>query len=178
MVKPMVLRRFVSGNESIFTTEPEFEGIEFPIEKPENEGSEGVPILSEEYHLEGADKSVKQTPARIKEIARRANPTATFNSQKYYISIKYRRNVAYLKIRRSKIRMVTMLPEEKVKSVVHSYSLTPLSPSVQKYYGRPCIAINVTDPDHLDEIQAVIEALVADTDADMGAPDEEEIGAG
>jgi hypothetical protein len=120
MVKPMVLRRFVSGNESIFTTEPEFEGIEFPIEKPENEGSEGVPIFSEEYHLEGVDKSVKLTLARIKEIARRANPTATFNSQKYYISIKYRRNVAYLKIRRSKIRMVTMLPEEKVKSVVHS----------------------------------------------------------
>jgi hypothetical protein len=49
---------------------------------------------------------------------------------------------------------------------------------VQKYYGRPCIAINVTDADHLDEIQAVIEALVADTDADMGAPEDEKTGAG
>jgi hypothetical protein len=176
MVKSMVLRRFVSGDESIFTTEPEFEGIEFAIAKLDDEGSEGAPISSEEHHLEGVNDSVRHTLSRIKEIVREIAPTAVFNPQKYYISIKYRRNVAYLQTRKSKIRMVAMLLEDKVRSLVRSYSLTPLSPGVQKFYGRPCTAINVVDANHLDEIRAVLQALIADTDADMGADEDEKAG--
>jgi len=174
MVKPVVLRRYVADGKAIFTMEPEFEGIEFAIAKPDDDNGGDTPHFSEEYHLEGANESVRQILARLKEITSEVEPTAVFNPQKYYISIKYRRNVAYLEIRKSKIRMVTMLPEKKIKTLVKSYSITAFSPSVQKFYGRPCAAINIVDAEHLNEIRSILGALIADTDLEMTGRDDGE----
>lgn len=177
LVKPLILKRFVCGNQSLFTMDPEFEGIEFAVTIPgekENE-TEEVEAVSEEHHLVGVQESVKHTLARLKDIVRQIAPTARFNSQKYYISISYRRNVAFLEIRKSKIRMVAMLPEDRIRLLVKSYSLTTLSPGVQKFYGRPCAAINIADPDHLDEIQAVLEVLITGPDTEtVNKQDEDE----
>ena len=74
-----------------------------------------------------------------------------FNPQKYYVSIRKKKNFAYIYIQRKKIQIVLMLPVQKFKSLVKINGYVQLTEGVQDYYGRECFAIDIFDTGGVDE---------------------------
>ena len=89
---------------------------------------------------------------RIKEALIDKIPTLQFNSQRYYISLRKKRNFAFLKIRKKKIGIVAMLKEEKIREKIKKHEISSLTESVQKFYNGPCARIEVENDKNLDEI--------------------------
>jgi len=70
------------------------------------------------------------------------------------------KNIAYIKIRKKKIRFIAMLPQTDIESIIHHYSVAPLSQGVQDFYNGSCAAINFTDSSHEDEIFTLLNKLI------------------
>lgn len=72
IVKQLVLRRFVSENETILSLSPDFENIEsaelIVDEKDEGEVIESKQKYTEEYHLDGVSSEIKDIFLRFKDI--------------------------------------------------------------------------------------------------------------
>jgi len=75
-----------------------------------------------------------------------------FNPMKYYISIRNKKNFAYIQLRKVKVRMVIMLKEEIVRSAIKHHTIVPLSEGVQKFYGSPCCQIIIENEANVDEV--------------------------
>lgn len=75
-----------------------------------------------------------------------------FNSQRYYISLRKKRNFAFLKIRKKKIWVIAMLKEEKIKEKITKHEITALTESVQKFYNGECARIEIVNNKDIDEI--------------------------
>ena len=162
LVKFIEIAKYKSLNDYIYTISPDFDTIQYfeaQIIPEEDSLNEGI-IYTEDFHLEGASEETKSLYHRIKEITLEIDSDLIFNPQKYYISIRGVKNIAYIKIRKKKIRFVAMLPESEIKSITHYYSVAPLSQSVQDFYNGPCAAINFTDSSHEDEISMILNKLI------------------
>lgn len=79
-------------------------------------------------------------------------PGLIFNPQRYYISLKKKKNFAYFIFRKKKIRIVVTLSIEKVKERIHYHYVNTLSEAVQNYYNTPCCEIVIENKDHLSEV--------------------------
>ncbi len=158
MVKLMIIRKFIKGNDEIFAVDPDFETIEYPAES-EEELTEAR--YSEEFHLEGVHDSVKQVYNTIKSQTLAIESTIVFNPQKYYISIRSPKNIAFLLLRKKKIRMIPMLAEDEIRRRIRKHSVKRLSEPVQKFYNHPCAAVDILDTKNMDEVIAIIRLLVA-----------------
>ena len=156
MVKVAILKEYSpmeNYSNSIFTLSPDFENIEnidIVTEKKDEEKSKSV--YSESFHLEGVDDKVIAIYIRIKEALIDKIPTLQFNSQRYYISLRKKRNFAFLKIRKKKIGIVAMLKEEKIREKIKKHEISSLTESVQKFYNGPCARIEFENDKNLDEI--------------------------
>lgn len=93
----------------------------------------------------------------LKEKLLKMIPILNFNSQRYYISLRMKKNFAFLKIRKKKIGIVAMLKEAKLREKINKHEVTSLSEGVQKFYNGPCARIEITNNKNIDEI---IELLV------------------
>lgn len=161
LVKFLEIRKYVSGKNTIYTITPDFDTIQYvepsiDVDEPPDEGI----VYTEEFHLEGVSEGTKDTYQKVKEITLEKDSGLVFNPQKYYISIRAAKNIAYIKIRKKKVRFVAMLPEEKIRSIISYYSVASLSQGVQTFYNGPCAAIDFTDLTHKKEIVELIHALV------------------
>lgn len=155
MVHTMVIKKYTNQNEFIYSLDPEFEGLEIPVETEIDDGEEDVgedTPFTEEYHLEGLNSEIKNIYLKIKSNLQGKDKSIIFNPQKYYISIRISKNVAYLKFRKKKVVMVVMLPEDIIEKNIKYYNITKLSPSVKQFYNGPCARINVDNSTHLDEV--------------------------
>jgi predicted transport protein len=163
LVRFLEIKKYTLSQDSIYTITPDFETIQYlepPVEPIEEENSEEPPSYTEEFHLNGATQTVKDTYSRIKEIALAIDPSLRFNPQKYYISIKAKKNIAFLKIRKKKIRFIALMPEEDIKKLVSDLKVSTLSQSVQDFYNGLCAAVDMPDLSHEEEVQRLIESLV------------------
>ena len=79
-------------------------------------------------------------------------PNLQFNSQRYYISLRKKRNFAFLKIRKKKIGIIAMLKEENLKEKINHHEVTTLTESVQKFYNGPCARIEIFNKNKIEEI--------------------------
>jgi len=75
-----------------------------------------------------------------------------FNSQRYYISLRIKRNFAFLKIRKKKIGIIAMLKEEIIREKIIKHEVTTLTESVQKFYNGPCARIEIINNKNLEEV--------------------------
>jgi len=166
MVKVMTLKRYIQQNKAndiIFTVHPEFESIELSYEETPSEIEKKGTTYTEEYHSEGVSENVKNIYQKIKTDILDFDSNLIFNPQKYYISIKGNRNIAFLKFRKKKISIVVMLPEEVIQTLVKNHSVKSLSEPVQKFYNGKCAAIYVSEIKFIEEVIKVLkEAINAD----------------
>ena len=161
LVKFLEIRKFEAGPSTIFTITPDFDTIQYVeastgIDKPDEDEA----VVSEEYHLEGVDEQTKQIYDRIKAISLEKDGSLIFNIRKHYISIKADKNIAFLLIRKKKIRFIAMMPELQIRDIANYYSVTSLSRGVQDFYNGPCATIDIVDLSHDDELRALIGGLI------------------
>ena len=159
MVKVIVAKKFTCDQERIFSIHPEFETLEYspPEVIPEREIQTDI---SEEFHLEGVKDNVKKIYAVIKDRVLASNPSFIFNPQKHYISIRGKKNIAFIYLRKAKVRLIPMMPEEEIRQELKHHNVKTLSESVQRFYNNPCASIDINDLKNVDEIIDIIETLM------------------
>lgn len=161
LVKFIEVSKYTYEDNCIYTINPDFETIQYvetTLISPDIP-IEGL-IYTEELHLEGVSDRVKAVYQHIKEISLEEENTLYFNPQKYYISIRSTKNIAYIKIGKKKIRIIVMLPEDQIRNLITSYTVTSLSQSVQDFYNGPCAAIDINDLSNEPEIIHLIHELI------------------
>jgi predicted transport protein len=163
LVRFLEIKKYALSQDSIYTINPDFETIQYvepPEKQTEEENSEEPPSYTEEFHLNGATQTVKDIYGLIKEIALAIDPSLRFNPQKYYISIRAKKNIAFLEIRKKKIRFIPLMSEEDIKKLINKLKVSSLSQAVQDFYNGPCAAVHLLDLSHKEEVQRLIESLV------------------
>lgn len=156
IVKQLVLRRYISEDEAILALSPDFENIESAeLIVDEEDGDEVTGLkqkYTEEYHLDGVSSEIKDIYLRLKDILTSRIESIIFNPQRYYISIRKKRNFAYFKIKRKKIILVVMAKEDIVRSKLKYHQVKPLSEGVQNFYNGDCCDIIIEENKNLDEV--------------------------
>jgi predicted transport protein len=161
MVKILNVKKYIHRNDNIFTVDPEFETIEYAYQELPSEEEETPSVAySEEFHLEGVTDNVKEIYANIKQEVLKIDNTYIFNPQKYYISIRKLRNIVFMQIRKKKIRLVIMLPEDEIRARISEHSVRALSDPVQTFYNGPCAAVDLHNLDNIDEVIDLIRTLI------------------
>lgn len=160
MVKLVLLKKFVNNGDIIYSMHPDFENIEFADYENEEENSEGNYTYTEEYHLEGVSDEVKQIYTKIKRELLKFNPQLVFNPQKFYVSIRKERNMAFFKIRRKKIALIVMNPEEDTRNKIHKHTIKSLKEGVQKFWNGLSCAVMIETAEHLDEVIDLLKEIV------------------
>lgn len=149
MVKIITVKKFSDGVGTMFSIDPEFNDLE------DYTGAPPIieqPKVSEEFHLEDVNDNVKKIYYAIKDQMLKIKPTLVFNPATYYISIRDKKAFAYLKMRKKKMVMTTMFPEDKINASLAHHNIRSLSASVQNYYGGPCASVDIVDLDNFEEI--------------------------
>ena len=159
MVKIITVKKFTCDQENIFSIHPEFETLEYSPQEV-IPGGEIHTDISEEFHLEGVKDNVKQIYGVIKEKALSINSSFVFNPQKHYISIRGKKNIAFIYLRKAKVRLIPMMSEDDIRARLKHHNVKTLSESVQRFYNNPCASIDINDLNNLDEIIEIIKTLI------------------
>lgn len=164
IVRYLEVKKYVNGGDIVYSITPDFETLQYTEVAAEDVEDEAVETerlkYSEEYHLDGVSPTSKDVYAKIKAIASTIDDSLVFNPQKYYISIKANKNIAFIKIRNKKIRFIVMMPESEIRKCVSHYSVASLSAPVQEFYNGPCAAVDVTNLDNLQELEILIKRMI------------------
>jgi len=107
MVKVAILKEYTtngSQTNSIFSLSPDFENIEnIDIVSDNQDEQKEKSTYTEQFHLEDINEETLAIYNELKEKLLEKIPTLNFNSQRYYISLRKKRNFAFLKIRKKKL---------------------------------------------------------------------------
>lgn len=160
MVKQLLIKKYINSADTIFAMHPDFESIEYVDVDTENKKESEKKEYSEEYHLDGVSDVIKKVYIQLKNEIFLYDPSLIFNPQKYYIYIVKDRNIAFFKIRKKKITLIVMLPENEVKTMISYHTIKHLSNPVQRYYNGPCCAIIIEDDSNLNEISSVLKKVI------------------
>jgi predicted transport protein len=156
IVKVAILKEYFEKNtvdESILTLTPAFENIEDEDIILHDKEAKGKAIFyTVLYHLEGVNEKIRRLYNEIETELLKHIEGITFNPQRYYISLRKKRNFAFLKIRQKKIAIVAMLEENKIRERIKHYNVAKLAEGVQKFYNGPCARIDLTDDKYLGEV--------------------------
>lgn len=119
--------------------------------------SKEITSYNEEYHLNKVlAEDVKDAYYKIKVAL--TGQDLTVNIQKYYISFKKGRNIAYLhNFSKRKFSIVIMLPYIEGLKLIKHYKINKLSKGVQNFYNGACFEVYIEDNKNLDEINNAIE---------------------
>lgn len=160
-VKIIVLKKFVSGNEVLFTMDPEFENIDYSYVNKAIDEKQGVSVeYDENYHLENVAENIKNAYFVIKDRITKISSDVKFNCRKYYIAIALERNITIFQFSKKKIRLVVMKDEDYVRSKLINHNVKHLTESVQKFWNGNCCEIELTNTDNIDEVISIIEELL------------------
>jgi predicted transport protein len=163
MVRFVELRKYTSDEDIVYSITPDIETLQYAeaAEVGSGRGMEEIESpYSEDFHLEKVAPVVRDIYKRIKQTALNIDPTIIFNPQKYYISIKAPKNIAYIKIRKKKVRFIVMMPEKQIRDIVKTHLVIPLSQPVQTFYNGPCAAVDISNIDSFDEIEFLVQELI------------------
>ena len=153
-LKVMIIKEFTHENHSIILVSPDFEKV--PLgEIKEKPGQDGV-VYGEEYHIAGMNEVVKTIYSEIKKRIMKTYPNLTINPQKYYISLREKRNFTYLKPLKTRMNIVIMTPLETGKEIIKYHAISELGSGVQNFYNGPCYRVTIKEPVQLDEIMEAI----------------------
>ena len=155
-VKPIRIRKFFNKGETIITIHPDFETIRNNGKKKNDKVK-----LSEEDHFEDVSGDVKEVYGKIKAELLKKDNTLQFNPQKYYVSMRKNRNLAFFHIGKKKISMVVMNPDKDTRKVIKHHEVKTLAESVMKFWNGKCCTIMIENTKHLNEVISLLKKLVA-----------------
>ncbi len=155
MVKVAILKEYVDKNlktDTILTLTPDFENIEDIDIISTSRDQLKATSYSEEFHLDGVTENVRKLYEKLKKELSNKIPNLLFNPQRYYISLRKKRNFAFLKIRKKKIGIIAMMSEDKIRKRINNNNIVALSGPVQKFYNGPCARIDILNNKNLLEV--------------------------
>ncbi len=156
-VRVQICKRFVSKNKTVIVMSPDFQVVRANVEEEIEEGvAPQTSNYSESYHLEDASEEIKNLYQQIKTKLLSKYPDIIINPQKHYLSLKKKRNFAFFDIRRTKLRIVPMLPKEEGDALLSMTPTGSLAESVQKFYNGPCFQLFVTENNQVDEVVSLL----------------------
>jgi len=162
MVKLILIKKFCSDEDIIYSMHPDFEDIEFSdLEDEISVDNENDVEYNEDYHFDGVSETVRHIYTDIKKDILQTYPDLIFNPQKYYISIRKDRNIAFFLTSRRKIRLVVMQSGEETRSQIMNHPIKTLAASVQKFWNGSSCAIMIDNANNLDEIKKLLKNLIA-----------------
>lgn len=152
IVQKEILKRYTASGKEIFVMNPEFEGIGFvePIKGDEEK-------YNENFHLEDVEKDIVTVYENIKTQVLGFDSKIIINPQKYYISLRKKKNFAYIQPRKKKIKITIMLPFENGNALIKKHKITQLSGGVQKFYNGPCFEVTIENNENIEEIIKALE---------------------
>jgi predicted transport protein len=142
------MKQYVAPGKTIFTLNPDFENIEYLPLTYENEEEP----INEGYHTADLNDEIRKTYEKIKEETLKIDPEIRLNPQKYYISLRKKRNFAFIKFQKKRIRIIIMLPYQKTSEIIKKHSIKKLSEVVQSFYNGPSTEIFIENQNNLEEI--------------------------
>lgn len=152
MVKLTLFKEYVCNDKSILSLTPEFENID-TVDISSLEPDESKPnVYSEEYHLDGVTDEIRDIYNAIQKELYAKIKDLKYNPQRYYISLRKKRNFAFFDIRKKKIALVAMMELSEIQKRVKNHKVFSLADSVQKFYNGPCAQITITENKNLEEI--------------------------
>lgn len=154
MVKVEILKQYTANKEVIFTLNPDFEGIGFVEPLAHEETGERY---TENFHTEGVEQKIVSVYEKLKTSVLQIDSGIKINPQKYYISLRHKKNFAYVYIKKKKMRITLMLPYKTGINLIKKHKINEESESVQRFYGGPCFSVMLENEDYFDEVIKVIE---------------------
>jgi len=152
IVKTIIIKEFKNNSESIYQISPDFENIEVIGIEDEERGGEIKPTFDEAFHLDGINNEIMEIYNYIKDKLLSKIPGIIFNPQHYYISIRKKRNFAYIIFRKKKMRIVVTQKEELVREKINNHTVKTLSEGIQSFYNAPCCEIKKKKKRNLKEV--------------------------
>jgi len=153
LVKIEVLNVYTLNNNVLFKLTPDFKAMELSPISIEQEKRRDY---DETFHLEGSKDEIRSIYFKVKEHIQKLDPKIEFNIQKYYISIKKKKNFAFLEIRKAKINFIVMIPYEEYGKELKN-KVKQLTPSVQKFYNGPCFSVTLENDKNINELYNLLE---------------------
>jgi len=153
IVKLALLKEYINNGESIISLTPEFANI-VTVELATEKETPGP--YTEDYHLEDALPEIKDAYRILTEELIKQIKDIQFNPQRYYISLRKKRNFAFIEIRKKKMTIVAMLDLPSIETKIKHHKIVTLTESVQKFYNGPCAQIVITDNSNMNEIISLL----------------------
>lgn len=154
IVKVTLLKEYYNGSDSIISLSPEFESID-TVDLTANP-EEVATSYTENYHLEGVNEEIKEVYYLIQKSLNEKISDLKYNPLRYYISLRKKRNFAFLYLRKKKMTIVAMMDKIKMEERIKHHQISSLSESVQKFYNGPCAEIIITDNNNLEEVISLL----------------------
>ncbi len=156
MVRIAILKEYIQLNgedDTILTMTPDFENIEtIDIVTTDQDESSKPTNYTIDFHLDSIPADIRGLFDELRLKLTQRIPTLSLNPQRYYISLRKKRNFAFLKIRKKKIAIVAMMKEEKIRDKIKNYNVETLGQGVQNFYNGPCARIDLTNNKNLQEV--------------------------
>jgi predicted transport protein len=155
MVKRLVLKKYTGKRNTIFTVNPAFA----EIHQNKKQRVIGVPV-KEEDHLEKSSDEIKGVYKKLKAELLKINNQLQFNPQRYYISLRKDRNLAFFHFSRKRISLVVKNPEKETRKLIKHHEVKTLTEKVQKFWNGPSCTVVIENTKNLNEIIALLKMLV------------------
>lgn len=154
IVKLEILKQYTADKKIIFTLNPDFEDIGFVEPLPRPEAAEKY---TENFHTEGVESKIISVYEKIKSSILHINPAIKINPQKYYISLRDKKNFIYVYFRKKKMWVTVMLPYTTGIDLIKKHKIHEESSGVQKFYGGSCFSVMLENEENIDEVIQVVE---------------------
>src|ERR1041385_511913 len=154
LLKSMVIQKYASNGDTVCTVHPPFSELHISGKRVKDGP------FTEDYHLEEATPEVKEIYSKVKTELLKVNKQLQFNPQKYYISLKNGRSIAFFHFARKRINLVVKHPEKDTRKAIKHHEIKTLTESVQKFWNGPSCTIVIESMKHLQEIVSLLKRLV------------------
>ena len=163
MVKNIVVQKHFKDSEVIYSLNPEFDDIDYvQTDEGQKNGSGEVIEFTEQAYLERKKTKIPEVYNEFKNRVLEFDNKIIFNPQKYYVSLRKKRNAVFIKVRTKKIILVIRRAFEEVKAEINHHVVKELSGSVQKFWGGTCCGVVLTNNDNMEEIINCIKPLFSE----------------
>lgn len=156
MVKPLVLHKYASNRNTIYTMHPPFSELTHKAKKKRD----GIPS-TEEDHLKDASENVRAIYTNVKTTLLKVNNQLQFNPQKYYISLRKNKNLAFFHFSKKKISLVVMNSEKETRKIIKHHVVKTLTEKVQKFWNGPSCTIVIESEKYLNEVIVLLKKMIA-----------------
>jgi len=155
LVKCVFIRKFGTNGNTVISMAP-------PLAELHLNGKKRISNapVTEEFHLDKASDEIKSVYKKIKSELLKANKQVQFNPQRYYISLRKDRNLAFFHFSKKNITLVVKVSHTDTKKQIKNYEIKTLTEKVQKFWGAASCAIVIDNGKKLQEVITLLKKLV------------------